>query len=86
MKKIQDFGQFLNEKWNKDVKVKKTGEYADKTKDELEGMLDNLKAKSKKYQEKGEKVPKKIKEKESEIVFALRAKGGWKKGEGAISK
>ncbi len=46
MKHLQSF-----EKWDGDVKVKKTGEYSDKTIQELEQELDELKAKSKSYQE-----------------------------------
>jgi hypothetical protein len=41
--------------------------------------VEKVKNKSKKYQDKDEKVPDKIKEKESEIIFAIRAKKGWKK-------
>jgi len=81
---MQDFGQFLNEKWSGKVKVKKTGEHADKTITELKKELKDLKDKSKEYQEKGEKVPKEIIEKEAEIKFAIRAKKHWTKGEGTM--
>jgi predicted HTH domain antitoxin len=74
MKHLQSF-----EKWDGDVKVKKTGEYSDKTIQELEQELDELKAKSKSYQEQDKSVPKKIIEKEAEIKFAIRAKKHWKK-------
>jgi hypothetical protein len=60
------------EKWEEDVKVKKTGEHAGKTVAELRKQMANL---------KGEKPFDR--EKYSELMFALRAKGGWKKGEGA---
>lgn len=77
----------LNEKWKgKEVEVEKTGEYADKTIAELKKMKSDLKKENDKYQEEGKAVPKKNKEKMSEIVFAIRAKGGWKKGEGATNE
>lgn len=61
----------LNEKWAKKVKVKQTGEHAGKTVAELKKQIANLKGKP------GNK------EQMSELVFALRAKTGWKKGKGA---
>jgi len=77
----------LNEKWKgKEVEVQKTGEYADKTIAELKKMKSDLKKENDKYQEDGKDVPKKNKEKMSEIIFAIRAKGGWKKGEGATNE
>lgn len=45
-----------------------------------------MKRESEKYQKEGKKVPQKIKEKESEILFALRAKKNWPKGKGSIVK
>ena len=69
----------VNEKWEGDVKVKKTGEHADKTVSELKKELNSLKEKSKKYQDEGKKVPKKIIDQEAELKFAIRAKQGWKK-------
>jgi hypothetical protein len=77
----------LNEKWKgKEVEVQKTGEYTDKTIAELKKMKSDLKKENDKYQEDGKDVPKKNKEKMSEIIFAIRAKGGWKKGEGATNE
>lgn len=69
----------VNEKWEGDVKVKKTGEHADKSVAELKKELNSLKEKSKKYQDEGKKVPKKIVDQEAELKFAIRAKQGWKK-------
>jgi hypothetical protein len=68
----------VNEKWDGDVKIKKTGEHADKTVKELKTELNKLKEKSKKYQDEGKKVPKKIIDQEAELKFAIRAKQGWK--------
>ena len=65
----------LQEKWKKDVDIKSTGEYENKTIEELEKMKNELKGK--------EPFTDADKEKMSEIIFAIRAKGGWKKGEGA---
>jgi hypothetical protein len=76
----------LNEKWKGDVKVKKTGEHADKNVAELKKELKDLKEKSKKYQDQNKKVPKSITDKEKELIFAIRSKTGWKKGKGAISE
>lgn len=78
MKNVIEYNDFLNEKWDKKVKIKSTGEYSDKSIDELESQLSKLKAKSEKRQAKGKKVGKKIKEKEAEINFAIRAKRNWK--------
>jgi hypothetical protein len=68
----------VNEKWEGNVEVKKTGEHKDKTVVELKKELKSLKEKSKKYQDEGKKVPKKIIDQESELKFAIRAKQGWK--------
>ena len=62
----------VNEKWEGDVKVKKTGEHADKTVSELKKELNSLKEKSKKYQDEGKKVPKKIIDQEAELKFILK--------------
>lgn len=67
----------LREKWKGDVKVKKTGEYSDKSISDLDSRIKALKDLSGKYQEKGERVPKKLKEKMSELYFAKRSKKGW---------
>lgn len=80
MENLKSFEEFsINEKWSKDVKVKKTGEHADKTVEELRSELETLKNKSKRYQDKGKKVPQSIIDKEGELKFAIRAKTGWKK-------
>lgn len=64
-------GILLGEKWAKDEKIEHTGEHAGKTVAELRKEIENLKGK------KGNK------EKMGELLFALRAKTGWKKGKGA---
>lgn len=63
--------EIIAEKWKNDVKVKSTGEHADKTIEQLKKEIEALKGKS------GNK------EKMGELLFALRAKQGWKKGEGS---
>ena len=54
------------------AEVKKTGEYADKTIAELKSQLKKLKDNPKKSES--------LKRKERQLIFAIRAKGGWKKG------
>jgi len=61
----------LDEKWKKDVEIDSTGEHADKTVEQLKHEIEELRG------EPGNN------EEMSELLFALRAKGGWKKGEGA---
>lgn len=70
----------LDEKWAGDAKVKPTGEYKGKSKEELKAML----AKLQKSGPHGKDSPEA--KKQRQINFALRAKGGWKKGEGAAMK
>ena len=63
--------EILMEKWKDGVDVKSTGEHADKTIAQLKKEIEALKGKP------GNK------EKMGELLFALRAKQGWKKGKGA---
>ena len=70
----------LEEKWDDDAKIKKTGEYAGKTLEQLQKELASLKEKSKKYQDKDEDVPQDIIRKEAQVKFAIRAKRNWPKG------
>ena len=70
----------LEEKWKDDAKIKKTGEYAGKTLEELQKELAGLKEKSKKYQDKDQDVPQDIIRKEAQVKFAIRAKRNWPKG------
>jgi hypothetical protein len=62
----------LEEKWAGKSVVKKTGEYSDKTIAELKSELKKLKNNPKKTEA--------LKKKERQLIFAIRAKGGWKKG------
>ena len=70
-------GMELEEKWKGDVKVKKTGEHAGKSISDIDSKIKALKDLSQSYQDKGERVPKKLKEKMSELYFAKRSKKGW---------
>lgn len=65
----------INEKWAGDVDVKSTGQYADKTVADLKKSIAALKAK--------ETSTEADKKKMGQLLFALRAKQGWKKGKGA---
>jgi hypothetical protein len=69
MENIQKFDEFVNEKWSKKVKIKKTNQYADKTIAELDEEMARL---------KGDKPFNR--EKYSELLFAKRAKQDWPKG------
>ena len=61
----------LLEKWAKDVKVKNTGENTDKSKGKLKKEIKDIEGKKGNKKEMGK------------LLFALRAKQGWKKGKGA---
>ena len=61
----------LDEKWKKDVEIDSTGEHADKTVEQIKREIEDLRGEPGNNEELGE------------LLFALRAKGGWKKGEGA---
>ena len=58
--------------WDKEVEVKSTGEHADKTIAQIKKEMEALKGKKPFNREQF-----------SELMFALRAKQGWKKGKGA---
>lgn len=62
----------LDEKWSGKSEIKKTGEYSDKTIVQLKSELKKLKDNPKKSES--------LKRKERQLIFAIRAKGGWKKG------
>ncbi len=50
---------------------------------ELKKEVKKLKKENDKYQEDNKKVPEKNKKKMGQLLFAIRAKQGWKKGEGS---
>ena len=68
----------VNEKWEGDTQVEKTGEYSNMSVAQLDKMIKVLKSKTAKMQDEGKKVPKSMREKMSELYFAKRAKQGWK--------
>jgi len=76
----------INEKWDKDVEVKKTGKHTNKTINELRREQSKLKKESQKLQDQGKSVPKKMKEEMGELLFAIRAKKNWPKGKGSTIK
>jgi hypothetical protein len=78
--KLQESIDSLSEKWAGDAEVKQTGQYADKTTGELKKMLGSL------HKSGPHKRGSAEDKKQKQINFALRAKGGWKKGEGAAMK
>jgi len=60
----------LDEKWGKEVEVKSTGKHAGKSIAQLKAQIEKLKGKPHNKEEMGE------------LLFALRAKQGWKKKTG----
>jgi len=66
----------LREKRKGNMKVKKTGEHSEKLTSDIDLRIKSLKDLSQSYQEKGERVPNKLKEKMSELYFAKRSKKG----------
>jgi hypothetical protein len=79
--------QRMEEKWEGDVEVKQTGQYADMSIEELNDGIKKLKSQNEKYKEEGKKVPEKNKTKMSQLYFAKRAKQGWKgKGKAKVAE
>jgi ElaB/YqjD/DUF883 family membrane-anchored ribosome-binding protein len=77
----------MGEKWEGDVAVEKTGEFADMSIEDLNAAIKKLKAKNDKAKEAGNKVPQKDRTKMSQLYFAKRAKQGWKgKGKAAVKE
>lgn len=72
--------EMLDEKWAGDAEIKSTGEYAGKSVEQLKSMLAKL-HKSGPHKEGSPEAKK-----QRQLNFALRAKGGWKKGEGAAKR
>lgn len=68
----------INEAFDKEVEVKKTGEFSDMTIAELKEKVRNLKKENDKFQEEGKKVPESNKKEMGKLLFAIRAKQGWK--------
>ena len=64
----------LEEKWSNDVDVKKTGDHANKSIDQINKEIKKLKNKSEEYQKDGKKVPHKLRSELSQLYFAKRAK------------
>ena len=79
--------RIINEKWEGDVKVEKTGEHAGKSISEINAEIKKLKSKSEKLQDEGKKVPASLKKQMSELYFAKRAKKDWPgKGKAKVSE
>ena len=85
--KVRKESKEMKEKWEDEVDVKQTGEYADMSIEELNAAIKKLKAKNEKKKEAGDKVPQKDRTKMSQLYFAKRAKQGWKgKGKAAVKE
>lgn len=77
----------VDEKWDGEVKVKQTGEYAKKSLSQIDSKIKKLKDKNEKKKEKGEKIPHKDKTEMSQLYFAKRAKKDWPgKGKTAVKE
>ena len=70
-------------KWKGDVEIEQTGEWAGKSVSELKKRRSALQKKQDSYKKEHGKANKEYTEKLREINFAIRSKGGWKKGKGA---
>lgn len=85
--KVRKESKEMNEKWEGDVEVKKTGEYSDMSIEELNAAIKKQKAKNDKAKDAGKKVSHADKTKMSQLYFAKRAKQGWKgKGKAAVKE
>lgn len=77
----------MQEKWEGDVEVEKTGEYADMSISEINAEIEKLKDKNKKTIDSGKKVSDADRSKMSQLYFAKRAKQGWKgKGKAKVGE
>jgi len=70
----------VEEKWDSNVKINKTGENSKKSVGQIDKELSGIEKKSKAIQDRGEKVPEDIKKKEHQLNFAKRAKNHWNEG------
>lgn len=75
---FKDWSGPTNEKWSSEVKIKSTGEHANKTIKEIDKEISDLKKDNLKFIENDKKVPAKNKELMSELLFAKRSKKHWK--------
>ena len=80
----------LKEEWESKsggpVKIDSTGEHAKKTPEKIASELAAIKKRNEARRKEGKKADPKDVEKQDELLFAQRAKGGWKKGKGATKK
>lgn len=77
----------VDEKWENDVEIEKSGEYADMSIEEINAAIKKLKKQNEKYKEEDKKVPEKNRTKISQLYFAKRAKQGWKgKGKAKVGE
>ena len=77
----------VDEKWDGEVKVKKTGEYAGMSLSKIDSKIKDLKSQNEKKKEKGQKVPKEDRKEMSQLYFAKRAKKDWPgKGKTAVKE
>lgn len=83
--KKEDGKETVKEFEMKPTPASKKGMFKGKTKEELKKMRTKVKAQMKSHEDKGEKVPKELRSKLSEINFALRAKHNWGTAESVVT-
>jgi len=77
----------IGEKWKGNVDVKKTGQYANMTIDQLDSEIKKLKDRTQKMKDSDKKVSHKDRTKMSQLYFAKRAKKDWPgKGKTKVSE
>lgn len=84
---VKENKEDMNEKWEDDVEIEKTGEYSDMSIEELNSAIKKLKDKNEKTKKSGKKVSDADRTKMSQLYFAKRAKQGWKgKGKSKVKE
>jgi len=74
----------ITEKWKGDAKIKKTGEHANKSVEQIDAEIASLKEKQKAITKSTGKADPDITDQLRELYFAKRSKQGWPKGEGSV--
>jgi hypothetical protein len=75
------------EKWSGDAEIEHTGEHASKSVEQLRKEASSLKKRQEAHKKNNDgKADPEITEQLREVNFAIRAKTGWKKGEGATKR
>jgi hypothetical protein len=77
----------IQEKWEDDVDVEKTGEYSDMSIEDINDAIKRLKKKNQTLKDSDKKVPDRNRTKMAQLYFAKRSKQGWKgKGKAKVDE